>query len=184
MTSSFVCATLNLGRKKSTGTEPKKYPFLIRIRAIFRTAAGTAILYVTYAASWTNGCQNFSYAHRSRKHWKCKYFPLKNEKNCTSIPIHVFIRCYKTALYGPLLLRLFHWIRRLKTRSVVMRPVSVSLTIVNFSLTMLYCRRTSGECKYYEIILFRTRTSRSDRKCSTCTRLFCLVLPVRFTLPV
>ena len=23
MTSSFVCATLNLGRKKSTGTEPK-----------------------------------------------------------------------------------------------------------------------------------------------------------------
>ena len=51
----------------------KKYPFLIRIRAVFRTAAGTAISYVTYAASWKNGCQNFSYVHRSRKHWKCKY---------------------------------------------------------------------------------------------------------------
>ena len=46
---------------------------LIRIRAVFRTAAGTAISYVTYAASWKNGCQNFSYVHRSRKHWKCKY---------------------------------------------------------------------------------------------------------------
>ena len=34
--------------------------------------------YVTYAASWKNGCQNFSYVHRSRKHWKCKC--LKNSK--------------------------------------------------------------------------------------------------------
>ena len=33
MTSSFVCATLNLGRKKSTGTEPKTN-FFIRSASI------------------------------------------------------------------------------------------------------------------------------------------------------
>ena len=31
MTSYFVCATLNLGRKKSTGTEPKVYHFIQQI---------------------------------------------------------------------------------------------------------------------------------------------------------
>ena len=51
----------------------KKYPFLIRIRAVFRTAAGTASSYVMGTVSWKNGCQNFSYVHCSRKYWMCKY---------------------------------------------------------------------------------------------------------------
>ena len=42
--------------------------------AVFRTAVGAAGSYVTYVSSWKNGCQNFSYGHRSRKHWDCKYF--------------------------------------------------------------------------------------------------------------
>ena len=50
--------------------------FLIHNRAVFRTAAGTARSYVTGTPSWKNGCQNFSYVHRSRKHLKCKYFNL------------------------------------------------------------------------------------------------------------
>ena len=41
--------------------------FLIHNRAVFRTATGTAGSYVTGTASWKNGCQNFSYVHRSRK---------------------------------------------------------------------------------------------------------------------
>ena len=38
------------------------------------------------------------------------------------------------------------------TRSVVMGPISVPLSIVNFSFTMLYHRQTTNECnsKYYE----------------------------------
>ena len=47
--------------------------FLIHKRAVFRTAAGTAGSYVTGTASYKNGCHNFSYVHRSRIHWKCKY---------------------------------------------------------------------------------------------------------------
>ena len=47
--------------------------FTLHNRAVFRTAAGTACSYIT-TASWKNECQNFSYVHRSRKHWKCKYF--------------------------------------------------------------------------------------------------------------
>ena len=43
--------------------------FLIHNRAVFRTAAWAAGSYVTYVSSWKNGCQNFSYVHRSRKHW-------------------------------------------------------------------------------------------------------------------
>ena len=49
-----------------------KYSFLIHNRAVFRTATGTAGSYVT----GTNGCQNISYVHNSRKHWKCKYFTI------------------------------------------------------------------------------------------------------------
>ena len=47
--------------------------------SVFNThqAAGTAISYVTYPASWKNGCQNFSYVHRSRIHWKCEYCSFK-----------------------------------------------------------------------------------------------------------
>ena len=52
--------------------------FLIHNRAVFRTAAGTAGSYVTGTAIWKNGCQNCSYVHRSRKHWKFKYCALKN----------------------------------------------------------------------------------------------------------
>ena len=55
----------------------KKYPFLIRIRAVFRTASGTVISYVTYAASWKKWMSKFFYVHRSRKHWKCKYCGIK-----------------------------------------------------------------------------------------------------------
>ena len=47
--------------------------YSIHNRAVFRTATGTAGSYVSGTASWKNGCQNF-YVHRSRKHWKCKYF--------------------------------------------------------------------------------------------------------------
>ena len=50
--------------------------FLIHNRTVFRTAAGTARSYVTGTPSWKNGRQNFSYVHRSRKHWKCKHFNL------------------------------------------------------------------------------------------------------------
>ena len=46
--------------------------FLIHNSVVFRTATGTAGSYVTGTASWKNGCQNVSYVHRSRKHWKCK----------------------------------------------------------------------------------------------------------------
>ena len=42
-------------------------------RAVFRTAAGAAGSYVTLVASWKNGCQNFSFVYRSRKHQNCKY---------------------------------------------------------------------------------------------------------------
>ena len=41
----------------------------------------TASSYLTYEASWKNGCQNFSYVHRSRKHWKCKYIKLKQQSS-------------------------------------------------------------------------------------------------------
>ena len=50
-----------------------KYSFLIHNRAAFRTATGTPGSYVMGTVSWKNGCQNFSYVHSSRKHWKCKY---------------------------------------------------------------------------------------------------------------
>ena len=43
--------------------------FQIHNRAVFRTAGS----YVTYISSWKNGFQIFSYVHRSRKHWECKY---------------------------------------------------------------------------------------------------------------
>ena len=51
-----------------------KYPFLntLHNRAVFRMATGAAGSYVMYVSSWKNGCQNFSYVHRSRKHWECK----------------------------------------------------------------------------------------------------------------
>ena len=47
--------------------------FSIHNMAVFRTATGTTGSYVTGTASWKNECQNFSYVHRSRKHWECKY---------------------------------------------------------------------------------------------------------------
>ena len=47
--------------------------FLMINRAAFRTAAGTTGTYITANVSLMNGCQNFSYVHISRKHWKCKY---------------------------------------------------------------------------------------------------------------
>ena len=31
------------------------------------------LIRVTATVSWKNGCQNVSYVHRSRKHWKSKY---------------------------------------------------------------------------------------------------------------
>ena len=40
----------------------------------------------TYVSSWKNGCQNFSYVHRSRKHWEFKY-KYNNAKR--SIPAHL-----------------------------------------------------------------------------------------------
>ena len=51
-----------------------KISVLIHIRAVFKTAAGATGSYVTATVPWNkNGCQNFSYVHSSRKHWKCKY---------------------------------------------------------------------------------------------------------------
>ena len=35
-----------------------KYSFLIRNKAVFRTASGTAGSYITGTVSWKNGCQN------------------------------------------------------------------------------------------------------------------------------
>ena len=50
-----------------------KYPFLIHNRAVFKTAAKVAGSYITVTVSQKNRCQNFSYVHSSRKHWKYKY---------------------------------------------------------------------------------------------------------------
>ena len=78
----------------------KKYSFLIRIRATFRTAIGTAISYVTYAASWKNGCQNFSNVHRSRKHWKCKYLLINCEwltwRKCSLLQSYMWYKLTST----------------------------------------------------------------------------------------
>ena len=40
---------------------------------VFRAATGTAGSFVTTTVPRKNGCQNCSYVHSSRKHWKCKY---------------------------------------------------------------------------------------------------------------
>ena len=50
-----------------------KYPFFNTQQGVIRTATGTAGSCVTSMVSCKNGCQNFSYVHSSRKHWKCKY---------------------------------------------------------------------------------------------------------------
>ena len=60
--------------------------FLIHNRAVFRTAAGTAISYIKKMVTWKNGCQNFYFVHShdsSRKHWKCKciYYHLEMKVN-------------------------------------------------------------------------------------------------------
>ena len=50
-----------------------KYKFLIHIRAVFRTAAGASVSYVTGTVLQNNKFQIISYVHSSRKHSKCKY---------------------------------------------------------------------------------------------------------------
>ena len=37
------------------------------------------------ASSWKNGCQNFSYVHRRRKHWECKYLKYNTESDMISL---------------------------------------------------------------------------------------------------
>ena len=67
----------------------------------------------------------------------CILFPIENFKNCTSVLI--FILCDKITLQNYL---------------DVSRPVSVSLSVVNFSFTMLHCRRPTGEYKYCPVKLY------------------------------
>ena len=58
----------------------KIVPFWLRNIRFFNTKHPVIILrgslfVVTpaHVASWKNGCQNFSYVYRSRKHWESKY---------------------------------------------------------------------------------------------------------------
>ena len=50
-----------------------KYQILIHNRAVFITATGVAVLYITVTVSRKNGFPNISDVHSSRKHWKYKY---------------------------------------------------------------------------------------------------------------
>ena len=59
--------------------------FLIHNKAVFRTAARAAGSYVTLVTCWKNGCQNFSYVYRSRKHWKCKYIVMSYQNSMCEI---------------------------------------------------------------------------------------------------
>ena len=62
-----------LSKLSCFGYEISVFKYTTADRAVFRTAAGAAGSYVTATVLWKNGCQNFSYVHPSRKHWKCKY---------------------------------------------------------------------------------------------------------------
>ena len=73
---SFHCSWVYLYFIKIVPFWLRNIRFLIHNRAVFRTATGTAGSYVTGTASRKNGCQIFSYVHRSRKHWKCKYLSI------------------------------------------------------------------------------------------------------------
>ena len=52
-----------------------KYPFLKPFRAVFRKSASS---YVIRMVSFRMNVKNNFNVNRSRKHWKCKYYTLKD----------------------------------------------------------------------------------------------------------
>ena len=51
-----------------------KHPVIILRASLF-------VVTPSHVASSKIECQNFSYVHRSRKHWECKYFEMKCFEN-------------------------------------------------------------------------------------------------------
>ena len=46
-----------------------KYPFFNTKHPVIILRASLFVVTPSHVASWQNGCQNFSYVYRSRKHW-------------------------------------------------------------------------------------------------------------------
>ena len=56
-----------------------KYPFFNTKHPVINQRASLFVVTPAHVASWKIECQNFCNVYRSRKHWKCKYYCLKNE---------------------------------------------------------------------------------------------------------
>ena len=54
-----------------------KYPFFNTKHPVIILRGSLFVVTPAHVASWKNGCENFSYVYRSRKHCKCKYWPSK-----------------------------------------------------------------------------------------------------------
>ena len=51
-----------------------EYPFFNTKHPVIILRASLFVVTPSHVASWKIECQNFSYVHRSRKHWECKYY--------------------------------------------------------------------------------------------------------------